>query len=255
MHHRQRIRRRLQGLAAAAMLSTAGPAVAHATDTTRLEMQLRDGRLSAHVVAAPFTEVLAEIASLSGASVIGVDPADVATTTIRFRDLPLADALERLLRGRSYLLLYGNDRSGSGVRRIVILNGGTTALTPAARTAGPAPAATEHAEGEFGPDHVDPALADALRLLASGIALDDPAIRRQLLDEIATWPLDAPARPVLLARLCGDPDPDIREAALLVLQDGRPDVSATLGIRKRRHDPSVGRAQRARHIEGQAAST
>lgn len=227
----------------AAVLTSGGPVAANATETIRLEMQLRDGRLSAHVVEAPFTMVLAEIARLSGASVTGVDPADVAPRTVTFSDLPLADALERLLHGRNHLLVYGNDARGARVRRIVLLDGGTTDLTSAARPAESAATTPENAPGaESGPDQVDQLLAEALDLLTSGLALGDPAIRRTLLDEVATWELDEPSRAVLLARLSGDPDPEVREAALQVLQAGRPDVSTVIGIRKDRRGPSARRA-------------
>lgn len=252
MRRRSRIRTGFRGLVAATLLASAAPVAASpaATETTRLEMRLRDGRLSAHVVAAPFTRVLAEIANLSGASVSGVDPADVAPTTVSFSDLPLAEALERLLHDRNHFVVYGGDARGARVRRIALLNGGTTVLTPAAPAAGSAPAAPEHAPDESGPDQVDPVLADALDLLTSGHALDDPAIRRQLLDEVATWQLDAPSRAVLLARLGGDPDPEVREAALEVLQAGRPDVSSRVGVKHHRHDPTARRAHGERAHRG-----
>lgn len=256
MHRRAHLRRSFQALVAAAVLTSAGPVVANTTETVRLEMQLRDGRLSARVVKAPFTTVLAEIATLSGASVTGVDPSDVAPTTVTFSDLPLADALDRLLEGRNHLLVYGNDARGARVRRIVLLDGGTTDLTPAARQAESAHTTPDDAPGaESGRDQADPLLADALDLLTSALALGDPAIRRQLLDEVATWQLDEPSRAVLLARLSGDPDEEVREAALQVLQAGRPDVSRALGIRNHRRGPSARRAHRERPLERQAAST
>ena len=148
MRRRAHLHRSFQALVAAAVLTSAGPVMATATETIRLEMQLRDGRLSAHLVEAPFTRVLAEVATLSGASVTGVDPADVAPTTVTFSDLPLADALERLLQGRNHLLVYGNDARGARVRRIVLLNGGTTVLTPTAAPSrvGPHAPATTHPE-------------------------------------------------------------------------------------------------------------
>jgi hypothetical protein len=196
------------------------------------------------VVAAPFASVLAEIASLSGASVTGLDPADVVPTTITCSDLPLADALERLLKDRNHLLMYGKDSRSMRVRRIVLLNGGTTVSLPAAASA----AAPERAPAaDSRPDRPDAVLAEALDLLTSGLALEDPALRRQLLDEIATWELDAPSRSVLLARLSGDPDPEVREAALRVLQGGRPDVSSIVGVRERRHGAAA-RNARARGI-------
>jgi hypothetical protein len=186
--------------------------------------------------------------------VTGVDPADVAPTTVAFSDLPLADALERLLQGRNHRIVYGSDARDARVRRIVLLNGGTTVVRPAACAANSVPAAAERApRAESDPDQAAPALADALDLLTSALALGDPEIRRQLLDEVATWRLDDPSRAVLLARLSGDPDAEVREEALRVLQAGRPDVSSRVGVRGHRHGPSAWRAHRARSIDAKAA--
>ena len=237
MHRRAHLRRSFRALVAAAVLTAAGPVAASATDPIRLELQLRDGRLSAHVVGAPFTRVMAEIATLSGASVTGVDAADVAPTTVTFSDLPLADALERLLQGRNHLLVYANDARGVRVRRIVLLAGGTTDSTHAARPAESGQTTPDDARGaESDRDQVDPLLAGSLDLLTSALALGDPAIRLQLLDEVATWQLDEPSRAVLLARLSGDPDEDVREAALRILQAGRPNVTRVTS----RDDPRGG---------------
>lgn len=233
---------------AAALLASAGPVAANATDAARIDMRLREGRLSADVVAAPFAKVLAEIARLSGAGVTGFDPADVAPTTVAFSDLPLAEALERLLQGRSHLVVYGSDAPGAGVRRIVLLDGGKDAPVPPADASPAAPQAAASV-----PDQADPVLADALDLLTSALALGDTEIRRQLLDEVATWQLDAPARAILLARLSGDPDAEVREAALGVLQAGRPDVSSMAGVRERGERSPARRAPRERRGEGRAA--
>lgn len=232
--HRQahRLQMTLRGLVAAALLTVAGPVVANATESTRLEITLRDGRLSAHVVEAAFTRVLGEIASQLGASVTGVDPADVAPMTVTFSDLPPAAALERLLQGRSHFVTYGAGPSGARVRRIVLLSGGTSVLAPAAPAL--APEAEHVPRFEASPDQVDAMLAGALDLLTSGLTLGAPEIRRQVLDEVSTWQLHDPSRAVLLARLSSDPDPEVREAALQVLQAGRPQASGTVGIRTRR---------------------
>lgn len=255
MRRRAHLSGSFRALLAAAVLASAVPVLASAAETPRREIRLHDGRVSAHLVEAPFSWVLTEIATLSGASVTGAGPADVAPTTVAFTDLPLADALERLLQGRNHLLVYGNDARGPRVRRIDLLDGGTTVPTPATRPAESAHATPDGAAGaESGPDQVAPLMADALDLLTSALALGDPAIRLQLLDEVAAWELDEPSRAVLLARLSGDPDEEVREAALQALQAGRPDVSRVLGVRTHRRGPSARRAHRERAIERQAAS-
>jgi hypothetical protein len=233
----------VRGLLAATMLTVAGPVAASATETTRLEITLRDGRLSAHVVDAPFTRVLGELARHLDASVSGIDPTDVAPVTVNFSDLPPAAALERLLLGRSHFVTYGTGSDGTRVRRIALLGGGTAAVALAAPPA-PSPAleAESAPQAEAGPDQVDAMLAGALDLLTSGLTLDAPAIRRQVLYEVNTWRLDDPARAILLARLSSDPDPEVREAALQVLQAGRPNVSRTHRNQTRPRAPSARRA-------------
>lgn len=200
----------LRTIVAAAVL--AGPVGARAGQV--LDLQLREGRLSAHVVGAPLAAVLARIATLSGASVTGVDASEPTLATATFNELPLEDALDRLLQGRNHYVVQA--RNGH-LRRIVILGGGSAVITPAV-TADRAPATPESLAAAPSENGADPMLAGTVQLLTAAVLLDEPGLRRQILDDVATWRSDDPSRALVLARLADDPDSAVREEALALLR-------------------------------------
>ncbi|HWP65326.1 MAG TPA: hypothetical protein VNO26_05380 [Candidatus Limnocylindria bacterium] len=89
-------------------------------------IKYRDDRLTVDLVRVPLGEVLAEIARQSQAEIRGElrEPRDV---TARFEDVPLADALDRLLGTQNYALIYGEDGS---LRAIPLLSGSTVGSAP-----------------------------------------------------------------------------------------------------------------------------
>jgi hypothetical protein len=204
----------LRTIVAAAVL--AGPVGTRADQV--LDLQLRDGRLSAHVVEAPLAAVLAQVATLSGANVIGVGADEATPTSATFTALPLEAALDRLLQGRNHYVVRSRD---DRPRRIVLLGAGATVLTPTVPADRSSAAPEPIAPGRTA-DEADPVLAETVRLLTASLAAGDAGLRRQILDDIATWRTDDPSRTHLLARLADDTDPAVREAALGLLRLPRP---------------------------------
>jgi hypothetical protein len=86
----------------------------------------RDDRLTVDLVKVPLGDVLAEIARQTDAEIRGElrEPRDV---TVRFEDVPLPDALDRLLGTQNYALIYGQDGS---LRAIPLLGGSTVGSAP-----------------------------------------------------------------------------------------------------------------------------
>lgn len=87
-----------------AVLAVGSPAAA----AVKKDVEYRDDRLSVRLDQAPLTDVVAEIARVSGAQVRGelLVPRDVTT---EFAGVPMKEALERLLDGQNFTLTYGDD--------------------------------------------------------------------------------------------------------------------------------------------------
>lgn len=72
----------------------------------RKNLTLQNGRLSAHLSAAPIRQVMEQLGSLTGARVLWLSQAEDTPVSVDFTDLPLADALRRILGERNFMLFY-----------------------------------------------------------------------------------------------------------------------------------------------------
>jgi hypothetical protein len=128
-----RFSRLRSGLLAAGTVLLLLPAGAGAEAGAEAEADIavdRD-RVSAEFRDVPTPDVVAAIAAESGADVIGgVDRAD--PVTIVLDDVPIAEALDRILGGQSFTLVYGGD---GRIRRIRLLPGAVTGPSGAAKPA------------------------------------------------------------------------------------------------------------------------
>ena len=109
----------------------------HTAEPTQHLMEYRDDRLSVHLEKVPLDDMLAELARISGGQIRGElrAPHDV---TAEFKDVPLSDALHRLLGDQNFALVYGK----SGELRAVRLLGGSVAQGPKAVVANAATTTT-----------------------------------------------------------------------------------------------------------------
>jgi hypothetical protein len=145
-----------------------------------------DDTLSVDVVDEPLADVLAEIARQSGAEIRG-QPRDSRSVTARFDRVPLSQALDRMLAGQNYALIYGED---GRLRAIPLLGGPGLAASPVFTTrpgqfSGPPPA--DVAELLAQPVPVAGPVADALgsptaslsQLAQLWLREEDAAVRAQ----------------------------------------------------------------------------
>ncbi len=108
-------------LAAAVLVALAlqpGPALAAAAGSSPI-VTYRSDRLSVRLEGVPLGEVLAELGRVSGAAIQGA-PRDPRDITARFDDVPLSEALHRLLGDQNFMLRYGE---GDRLRTIELFGG------------------------------------------------------------------------------------------------------------------------------------
>ncbi len=92
-------------------------------------------RLSVHATAEPLARVLDLVASATGVEVRGTVPA--GEVTVALDDVPLATALEAILRDHSFMLTYASD---GALRTIDLLAAGAAAPAGTSPTGAPSPA-------------------------------------------------------------------------------------------------------------------
>jgi hypothetical protein len=175
------------------------------------------------LVAVPLAEVMADIGRASGAEIYGILP-QPREVSAEFDDVPLVEALDRLLGDRNFVIKYGK---GDRLRAIKLLGGPgapiRTAATPAPTT--PTPAAAVTASGV--PKARDPGGAVAMLDDHAAIPLSgrlaqalgtDAATFRQLFDA-AVHDEDAAVRSDAMQEWLGalDAEPEFRASLLQAL--------------------------------------
>jgi hypothetical protein len=91
--------------AAAFLLAFGWAAGVHAEETAAPVIRYRDDRLSVRLEKVPLEDVLDEIARATGAEVRGA-PRDLHDVTATFDDVPLPEAIHRLLGDQNFMLRY-----------------------------------------------------------------------------------------------------------------------------------------------------
>ena len=182
-------------------LTVAGPAAG----ATSLAMALHEGLLTADVAGAPVSRVMQEVGRLTGAEVRWLGAAGEEPISVRFTDVPLADAIARLLGTRSFLLVASAAGAPPPITRVVILaSGERRQLAPE----------TPRVPSEDADGALDAAVATAL-------APEAPAARLQAIDELARVAQREPQAWMVLTELSRqEPDRTVREAARRALDDG-----------------------------------
>ncbi len=134
--------RRLAAAVLAAVALGPSPVLAAAQGSSPIVTYRRD-QLSVRLESVPLADVLAELGRVSGASIRGA-PREPRDITAKFDDVPLPEALHRLLGDQNFMLRYGErDR----LRTIELFGGPqepreASTTSPAAGSAGaPSPAA------------------------------------------------------------------------------------------------------------------
>ena len=182
------------------------------------------GRLTLNARGAPLREVLAEVARATGAAIVGLDAAGDEQVSLAFSDLPLIEAVSRILRERSYLLTLGRKDGRDRLVRVTLMGTVRSDI-------GAAPPPPHDFAADQGP-------------------LDEPDAEFGLLEAtglVAEHADEAEARSLLEEMLAGESDPGVRRAALHgLLARGLLDGSVVL--RTAHEDADPGLREEASHM-------
>lgn len=88
-------------------------------------LTLQEGKLTARIAAIPLRQVMTEVARLSGAQVLWLGPQDDQPVSVSFSSLSVAEALERLLPQKNFLLVYASKENDAQLTQIWISSLGT----------------------------------------------------------------------------------------------------------------------------------
>jgi len=205
-----------------------------------------DDRLSVHVTEMPLDALVLEIGRQAGAVVRGRTPD--RTVSAQFDDVPLPDALERLLGAPSFSLVYDEQRR----LRILDLLGPSVTPAPVLETVaapGPAdPIRSAEAALPLIDDHPPIALAGALarwfkvetlslrELIDAAFTHDDPAVRREALRTSITALENDPALSALLDHLARIDEGTLEALARRLAGDHAEEVVRQVRMQARRGD-------------------
>lgn len=247
----------------AATTPTSDPSTESLADTV---VKLDNGLLSIDARAVRLDAVLVGVASKAGFA-LELDEPLRELVTIRLENAPLRKGIERLLRGRSFVLRYAPPQglSDATANRLWVFAGGTVvASLPAAENGDspqPEPARTRLdgvaalAEGDtrafaaaLAPDIADESLAvrleavyalgeigdpGSLALLELALADSDVRVRSEAIDALVEVGGEASAK--ALAIVLADPEPGLREDAVYALGELGGETAKRL-LRNAAHD-------------------
>ena len=113
-------------------------------------LRLQDGLLTAQVTMTPLSQVLSEMSRLSGARVIWLGQPDHRQVSVTFTALPVAEAIERVLRANNFLLVYTSTAEKAHLKEIWITtrNSSTPTVIRPASASAPMPGETTPNEGD-----------------------------------------------------------------------------------------------------------
>ena len=213
-------------------LETAVQAKESNTTPVAEKIEFRDGKLTVRLVNASVPRILSEIGRRSGVEIVWLNHAMADTVSVEFTALPVAEALERILRGKNFLLFYTIQGKKEKLARVWISSppGGkrplsvrTVATTPTQSAAALSPSTQplqggeEEIEGQPSPFSMP--LDEVIQI---ALGEKNPEIR---LDAIARLGQEIPENPQireLLSRIAReDSDPDARQGAALTLGEGK----------------------------------
>jgi hypothetical protein len=199
-----------------------------AEETSDRLIEYANDTLTVRLVAVPVEDVLAEIGRQSGAQIVGT-PRESRGVSTAFENVPLTDALHRLLGDENFALVYGE---GDRLKAIKLLGPPqqapagamrVSAMTPPAAqmvttTTVPNPLALGDLLMRKAPIPVSGRLAEALgtdqaqimQLLDAGLRNDDPAVRAEAVQAgLQAIESDASIAPALDATVSGMNENDL----------------------------------------------
>ena len=182
------------------------------------KIMLKDGRMTARIVAAPLRRVIEEVSKLSGAQARGLSRDGEEPVSVEFTDLPFSEALRRILGEKDFVLFDPSARERArlpqiwiypreqAVGQLVAIQEGET-TPPALSDAGPS---VERPPVE---QHLD-------SLMHTAIHDHDPSVRLDAITQLGGYAQEDLLAETALSQVAhSDSDPQLREAAAELLQN------------------------------------
>ena len=188
-------------------------------------MTFHDGQLTASIATAPLRQVIGEISHLSGVQVRWMDAAvGEQAVSVEFRDLGLVEAVRRLLRATNFLLVYAPLDEDTRLTQISIASREDGGLPERHRPpAPPAPLPPTADEPAAAPE--EPATAEELSLetlIETTTDEADLATRLSAIGALGSYVQhDARVRDIMKDLANHDPNPQVRDAAAMLLEGAR----------------------------------
>ena len=189
------------------------------------QFTLQNGRLTAHVVATPFRQVMEEMSRVSGARIRWLgDHAEEKLVSVEFTALPLPEALRRILREMNFLLFYTSTGNGTKLTEVWILSGigrsqaGHTPLPVSPEKVQP-PIADSTSQSEEAEERQAQFAAMPLEILIqTAVGTADPSLRIEAIAYLGRRAAEDSTVEGILSHLASsDNNPQVREAASEVL--------------------------------------
>jgi hypothetical protein len=190
------------------------------------QLTFHDAQLTAHIRRASLRQVMAEVARLSGVQVRWMD-AQVGeqAVSVEFHDLTLAEGVRRILRAHNILLVYTSSDEGMQLTQIWIASRDNTSEPPGPLQATARLVQRPRLEDKPGVASEEPAVAvesSVETLIQTATADDDLAARLSAIGELGSFaPEDARVREMLENLAARDPNPQVRDAAAMLVGGGR----------------------------------
>jgi hypothetical protein len=189
------------------------------------EITFQDRQLTARIGAASLWQVMAEVTRLSGAQVRWMDAkVREQAVSVEFRDLALAEAVRRLLRATNFLLVYTSSGEDARLTQIWIASredGGLPGRQRPPASPGPLPPPADEPAAAI----EEPAAAVEVpleTLIQTATDDADLAARLSAIGELGSHaPHEAGVRDLLEDLANHDPNPQVRDAAAMLLGGGR----------------------------------
>jgi hypothetical protein len=176
---------------------------------------LRDGKLTGRIAGMPLAQVMEKLSQLSGAQVRWLDHQETTAVSAEFVDLPLADALERLLPRKNFLLVYASLKDNARLITIWISSPGTGATQLQIIRPLPVQEQPQVIDDDPPPEELDAEPATVLEgQLRTALHGDEAGERLEAIEALSGMVEHDPRiRPLLVQLSTGEHDPQVRGAA------------------------------------------
>jgi hypothetical protein len=206
----------LHGVLVSLVLSTGPAGTAYAFGSAAMtlpgQIALQDGKLTAHLTAAPLHQVMEEVSRLSGAQVRWLSSQEEKLVSVEFHALPFPEALRRILGETNFLLFYVSEGMNTKLTQIWI-SSKEIGREPSEFIHLPASQRENTTERQAAPDAMS---VDTL--IQTAVSALDPFVRVEAIARLGEHaPADPKVEGILSHLASNDSSPQVRAAASEVL--------------------------------------